>query len=147
MKILVINGPNLNMIGTREPSIYGSTSLEEIEAAVRQKALVAGVEVDFFQSNHEGELIDMIQKAPSMGVDAFIINPGGYTHTSVALRDTLLAVDIPFIDVHLSRVSARERFRQTNYFSDIAAGTISGFGPLGYDLAVEAVRGLYGKKA
>lgn len=147
MKILVINGPNLNMLGKREPSIYGSTSLEEIEASVRRKASSIGVEVDFFQSNHEGDLIDKIQQAASMDVTAIIFNPGGYTHTSVALRDAMLAVNLPFIEVHLSRISAREKFRQTNYFSDIAAGTISGFGPLGYDLAVDAVWGLYGKKA
>ena len=147
MKILVINGPNLNMLGTREPSTYGSTSLEEIEASIRRKASGLGMEVVFFQSNHEGELIDRIQQAVSENVTAIILNPGGYTHTSVALRDALLAVNLPFIEVHLSRISAREEFRQTNYFSDIAAGTISGFGPLGYDLAVDAVWGLYGKKA
>lgn len=147
MKILVINGPNLNLLGRREPSVYGATSLEEIESALRRKALSIGVEVDFFQSNHEGELIDRIQKAPSMGFGAFIINPGGYTHTSVALRDALLAVNLPFVEVHLSKAASREPFRQVNYFSDIAAGTISGMGPLGYEIALEAVWGLHGKKA
>lgn len=146
MKILVINGPNLNMLGKREPSTYGSTSLEEIEASIRRKASGLGMEVDFYQSNHEGELIDRIQQTVSENVTAIILNPGGYTHTSVALRDALLAVNLPFIEVHLSRISAREEFRQTNYFSDIAAGTISGFGPLGYDLAMDAAWGLYGKK-
>lgn len=147
MKILVINGPNLNMLGTRETSIYGSIDLAEIESTLRRRAFTLGVEVEFFQSNHEGALIDMIQKAPTKGVGAIIMNPGGYTHTSVALRDAILAVAIPFIEVHLSKVSAREEFRQTNFFSDIAAGTISGFGPLGYELALEAAWGLYGKKA
>jgi len=147
MKILVINGPNMNMLGRRETSIYGTTSLEGIEKLTRLKALTIGAEIDFFQSNHEGELIDRIHTAQSLGIDAFIINPGGLTHTSVSLRDALLAVGIPFIEVHLTKVSSREIFRQVNYFSDIAAGSISGFGPLGYELAVEAVWNLYGKKA
>jgi 3-dehydroquinate dehydratase-2 len=147
MKIMVINGPNLNLLGSRETSIYGTTSLDDIESIVRRKAFTIGAEVDFYQSNHEGDLIDTIHKAPSLGITAFIINPGGYTHTSIALRDALLAVGLPFVEVHLSKVSAREPFRQINYFSDVAAGTISGFGPLGYELAVEAAWGLYGKKA
>ena len=103
--------------------------------------------MEFFQSNHEGELIEKVQAASRQEIDVIIINPGGYTHTSVALRDALLAVGIPFIEVHLSRVAAREGFRQVNYFSDIASGTISGLGPLGYELALEAARTLYGKKA
>jgi 3-dehydroquinate dehydratase-2 len=147
MKIMVINGPNLNMLGRRETSIYGITTLDDIEGLIRRKAFTIGVEVDFFQSNHEGDLIDKIQKSPASGIHAFILNPGGYTHTSVALRDALLAVSLPFIEVHLSKVEAREHFRQINYFSDIAAGSISGLGPLGYELAVEAIWGLYGKKA
>lgn len=147
MKIMVINGPNLNMLGTREQSIYGTTTLDDIESLTRRRAFTIGAEVDFFQSNHEGAIIDKIQKAPASGINAFIINPGGYTHTSVALRDALLAVGLPFIEVHLSQVAARDEFRQINYFSDIASGTISGLGPLGYELAVEALWGLYGKKA
>jgi 3-dehydroquinate dehydratase-2 len=147
MKILLMNGPNLNLLGTRETSIYGETSLDGIEARVRNKALAVGCEVEFFQSNHEGELIEKVQAASKQGIDVIIINPGGYTHTSVALRDALLAVGIPFIEVHLSRVAAREGFRQVNYFSDIACGTISGLGPLGYELALEAARTLHGKKA
>jgi 3-dehydroquinate dehydratase-2 len=147
MKIMVINGPNLNLLGTREKSIYGALTLVEIESLIRRKALAAGIEVDFHQSNSEGDLIDTIQKAPSTGITAFIINPGAYTHTSIAMRDALLAVNLPFVEVHLSRASSREPFRQVNYFSDIAAGTISGFGALGYELAVEALWGLYGKKA
>ncbi|HQI80618.1 MAG TPA: type II 3-dehydroquinate dehydratase [Deltaproteobacteria bacterium] len=147
MKILLLNGPNLNLLGTRETTIYGATSLGDIEARVRNKALAVGCEVEFFQSNHEGELIEKVQAASRQEIDVIIINPGGYTHTSVALRDALLAVGIPFIEVHLSRVAAREGFRQVNYFSDIASGTISGLGPLGYELALEAARTLYGKKA
>jgi 3-dehydroquinate dehydratase II len=147
MKIMVINGANLNMLGLRETSIYGTATLDDIESLIRRKAFTIGIEVDFFQSNHEGELIDKIQKAPASGIHAFILNPGGYTHTSVALRDALLAVNLPFIEVHLSKVASREQFRQINYFSDIAAGSITGFGPLGYELAVEALWGLYGKKA
>jgi 3-dehydroquinate dehydratase-2 len=147
MKIMVINGPNLNMLGSRETSIYGTTTLDDLEGLIRRKAFTIGIEVDFFQSNHEGGLIDKIQKAPTLGISAFILNPGGYTHTSVALRDALLAVGLPFIEVHLSKIAARDQFRQINYFTDIAAGSISGFGPLGYELAVEAIWGLYGKKA
>jgi 3-dehydroquinate dehydratase II len=147
MKIMVINGANLNMLGLRETSIYGTTTLDDIESLIRRKAFTIGIEVDFFQSNHEGDLIDKIQKAPAAGIQAFILNPGGYTHTSVALRDALLSVNLPFIEVHLSKVASREQFRQINYFSDIAAGSITGFGPLGYELAVEALWGLYGKKA
>jgi len=147
MKIMVINGPNLNLLGLRETSIYGTTTLDDIESLVRRKALAVGVEVEFFQSNHEGELIEKVQKATASGIHALIVNPGGYTHTSIALRDALLAVGLPFIEVHLSKVAAREQFRQVNFFSDVASGSISGFGPLGYELAVEAIWGLYGKKA
>ncbi len=147
MKILVVNGPNLNMLGQRETSIYGTTTLGDIESLVRRKALAVGIEVEFLQSNHEGELIDKVQKAPASGINAFIVNPGGFTHTSIALRDAFLAAGLPFIEVHLSKLAAREGFRQTNYFSDIASGSITGLGPLGYELAVEAIWGLYGKKA
>jgi 3-dehydroquinate dehydratase II len=147
MKIMVINGPNLNMLGLREPSVYGTTTLDDLEGLIRRKAFTIGVEVEFFQSNHEGELIDKIQKSPAAGIHAFILNPGAYTHTSVALRDALLSVGLPFIEVHLSKVASREQFRQINYFSDIAAGCISGFGILGYELAVEGIWELYGKKA
>jgi len=147
MKIMVLNGPNLNMLGRREKSIYGTETLSEIEKRISTKAESMGVNVVFFQSNHEGELIDKIHAAPDLGIAGIIINPGGFTHTSVALRDALLSVDIPFIEVHLSNVAAREEFRQIDFFSDIAAGTISGLGPLGYLLAVEALKELYGKKA
>jgi 3-dehydroquinate dehydratase-2 len=147
MKIMVLNGPNLNVLGRREKSIYGTATLQDIENLVMSRALSLGMEVVFFQSNHEGELIEKIHAALKEGITGIIINPGGYTHTSVALRDALLSVNIPFIEVHLSNVAAREPFRQTNFFSDIAAGTISGLGPLGYVLGVDALRELHGKKA
>lgn len=147
MKIMVLNGPNLNVLGRREKSIYGTATLQDIENLVMSRALSLGMEVVFFQSNHEGELIEKIHAALKEGITGIIINPGGFTHTSVALRDALLSVNIPFIEVHLSNVAAREPFRQTNFFSDIAAGTISGLGPLGYVLGVEALRELHGKKA
>lgn len=139
MKILVINGPNLNLLGRRESSIYGETTLAGIEAMLRERAATLGAEVAFFQSNDEGALIDRIQAAPAEGIEGLIINPGGYTHTSVALRDALLAVAIPFVEVHISNVARREAFRQTSYFSDIALGTISGLGPCGYVLALEGL--------
>ena len=147
MKIMVINGPNLNLLGLREKSIYGTATLQDIEDLVMRKASSIGAEVVFFQSNHEGELIDKIQSALKDGISGIIINPGGYTHTSVALRDALLSVSIPFIEVHLSNVAAREPFRQVNFFSDVASGTISGLGPMGYVLGVEALKELHGKKA
>jgi 3-dehydroquinate dehydratase-2 len=140
MRILVINGPNLNMLGQREASIYGDISLESIEQMVKDKAGQIGVEVEFFQSNSEGDLIDRIHAAFTAKFDGIIINPGGYTHTSVALRDALLAVSIPFIEVHISNVAKREFFRHTSYFSDIALGTITGLGPHGYVLALEGLR-------
>jgi 3-dehydroquinate dehydratase-2 len=145
MKVMIINGPNLNMLGMREKSIYGSTTLKGIEDQVKQRAGELDVETEFFQSNHEGEIIDKIQAAPGIGTNGIIMNPGGYTHTSVAIRDALLSVQIPFIEVHLSNLSARESFRQKSMFSDIAAGTISGLGPLGYVLALEALKELYEK--
>lgn len=145
MKVLIINGPNLNMLGSRETSIYGSMTLAGIEDLVRQKARELGSEIDFFQSNHEGAIIDKIQSIPDLGISWIIINPAGYTHTSVAIRDALLSVKVPFIEVHISNISARESFRQTSMFSDIAAGTISGLGPFGYVLALEAIKELHEK--
>ena len=126
MRILVINGPNLNLLGQREASIYGEVSLQSIERMVKDKAAQLGVDVEFFQSNSEGDLIDRIHKGYAQKAQGIIINPGGYTHTSVALRDALLAVSIPFIEVHISNVAKREPFRHTSYFSDIALGTITG---------------------
>ncbi len=146
MKVMIINGPNLNMLGIREKSIYGSTTLKQIEDMVSQKATEIGVETSFFQSNHEGEIIEKVQSALDRGIDGIIMNPGGYTHTSVAIRDAMLSVKIPFIEVHISNLSARESFRQTSMFSDIAAGTISGLGPLGYVLALEAMKEHYENK-
>jgi 3-dehydroquinate dehydratase-2 len=136
--ILVLHGPNLNLLGSREPEIYGHTTLAGIHAAMSARARAAGVQLESFQSNHEGELIDRVQSARDQGVRFIIINPAAYTHTSVALRDALAAVAIPFIEVHLSNVHAREPFRKHSYFSDIAVGLISGLGAQGYELALEA---------
>lgn len=136
--ILVLHGPNLNLLGSREPEIYGRTTLATIHSAMSARAKVAGIQLESFQSNHEGELIDRVQSARDQGVRFIIINPAGYTHTSIALRDALAAVAIPFIEVHLSNVHAREAFRKHSYFSDIAVGLISGLGAQGYELALEA---------
>ena len=136
--ILVLHGPNLNLLGQREPEIYGRTTLADIHTAMENRARAAGVRLESFQSNHEGELIDRVQSAREQQVGFIIINPGGYTHTSVALRDAFAAVAIPFIEVHLSNVHAREPFRKHSYFSDIAVGVIAGLGAQGYELALEA---------
>ena len=137
MRILVLHGPNLNLLGTREPEIYGQVGLAEIHLAMEARARAAGVQLESFQSNHEGELIDRVQSARTEGIEFIIINPAGYTHTSVALRDALAAVAIPFIEVHLSNIHARETFRRHSHFSDIATGVICGLGAQGYELAVE----------
>lgn len=136
--VLVLHGPNLNLLGTREPEVYGRTTLADIHSAMETRARLAGVRLESFQSNHEGELIDRVQSARDHGVEFIIINPGGYSHTSIALRDALAAVSIPFIEVHLSNIFARESFRQHSYFSDLAVGVISGLGAQGYELALEA---------
>lgn len=136
-KLLLLNGPNLNLLGTREPATYGATTLAEIEAAAQGQAKAAGAELSFFQSNHEGALIDRIHAARNEQVDAIIINPGGLTHTSVALRDALAAVAIPFIEVHLSNVHQREAFRHHSFLSAIARGVICGLGTEGYRLAID----------
>jgi len=138
--ILVIQGPNLNLLGTREPGIYGSKTLPEIHAELNLIAQAAGIDLQTYQSNHEGELIDCIQKAKADGVDFILINPGGFTHTSVALRDALAGVAIPFIEVHLSNIHQREAFRKHSYLSDLATGVICGLGPLGYELALKAAQ-------
>jgi 3-dehydroquinate dehydratase-2 len=135
--ILLINGPNLNLLGTREPGTYGTTTLPEIEQKMAQRAKDLGHEFQAFQSNSEAELVDHIQKA-NHACTFIIFNPGAFTHTSVALRDAILAVAIPFIEIHISNVHAREEFRQRSYFSDIAVGTIIGLGPQGYELALLA---------
>jgi 3-dehydroquinate dehydratase-2 len=137
-RILVLHGPNLNLLGRREPEIYGHTTLADIHAAMEARGRAAGVQIESYQSNGEGELIDRVQAATAEGIEFIIINPGGYTHTSVALRDALAGVAIPFVEVHLSNIHARESFRRHSYFSDIAVGVICGLGAQGYELALEA---------
>lgn len=136
--ILVLHGPNLNLLGLREPGIYGATTLDDINRHLTQIAQNAGHHLQTLQSNAEYELIDRIHDARKEGVDFIIINPAAFTHTSVALRDALLGVDIPFIEVHLSNVHRREAFRQHSYFSDVAQGVICGFGATSYELALQA---------
>ena len=137
-KFLILNGPNLNLLGSREPGHYGSDRLDTINKNLEDRVQETGGEMLTFQSNAEHELMDNIHAAPHEGIDFIIFNPAGFTHTSVALRDALLAVRIPFIEVHLSNVHAREDFRKHSYFSDIAVGVISGLGPIGYELALRA---------
>ncbi len=139
MNILLLNGPNLNMLGVREPEIYGAETLEQIEAKCQQKALDSGISLDCRQSNHEGVLVDWVQEARGK-YHGIIINPGGFTHSSVALRDALAAVDIPVIEVHLSNIYQREAFRHHSYISGIARGGIFGLGSQGYLLAIEALK-------
>jgi len=136
--ILVLHGPNLNLLGTREPGIYGSTTLADINLALEGAARERGHPLLHMQSNAEYELIERVQEAPREGVNFILINPAAFTHTSVALRDALSAVDIPFIEIHLSNVHAREEFRQTSYFSDLAQGVICGLGAQGYELGLLA---------
>lgn len=138
LRILVIHGPNLNLLGTREPEIYGATSLGEIDAFLAGIAKEADCELDAFQSNHEGLLIDRIQEARN-NADGILINPAGLTHSSVSLRDALLSAELPVVEVHLSNVFARESFRQHSYVSGVAVGVISGFGPHSYRLGLEAL--------
>jgi 3-dehydroquinate dehydratase-2 len=137
-QILLLNGPNLNLLGKREPHLYGPDTLAAIEKHLKGIAQAAGHELDAYQSNHEGELIDRIQKAAADGTALMIFNPGGYTHTSIALRDALLAVALPFYEVHISNPYRREHFRRHSYFTDIAVGCVSGCGALGYELALTA---------
>ena len=136
--LLLLNGPNLNLLGTREPGIYGAVTLEQIAARLGQLAAEAGHNLSAFQSNAEAELLTRIHEAPTTHVAFIIFNPAAFTHTSIALRDALLAVGIPFIELHLSNVAAREPFRRSSYFSDIAVGTIAGFGVVSYELALIA---------
>ena len=137
--ILLLHGANLNLLGTREPTIYGATTLAQINQQLANKAQQHGHSLDYFQSNHEGQLIDRIQAAAQDGTGYIIINPAAFTHTSVAMRDAILAVNIPFIEVHLSNVHARESFRHHSYFSDVATGVICGLGAQGYDFALQYV--------
>ena len=138
-RILLVNGPNLNLLGTREPEIYGADTLADIEARAAAVARECGHELTAFQSNAEHELIGRIHQAGRESTDFLILNPGAFTHTSVALRDAIAAVRLPFLEVHLSNVHAREAFRRQSYFSDIAVGSIVGLGAYGYELAVRAV--------
>lgn len=137
-KILVLNGPNLNMLGTREPEIYGYDTLDDIAERMEDSAARAKVEIDFRQSNHEGHLIDWLHEAHIEGMHAVILNPGGLTHTSVALLDAIKSIDVPVIEVHLSNPHTREEFRHKSYVGMGARGTIAGFGPMSYMLALEA---------
>ena len=136
-KILVVHGPNLNMLGKREPAVYGSESLDAINSRIKEEADRLGLALECFQSNTEGEIVDRIQKALG-DVSLIIINPAAYTHTSVAIRDALLAVDLPVIEVHLSNIHKREEFRKKSFVADIALGQITGFGSYGYILAIKA---------
>lgn len=138
MRILVLNGPNLNLLGQREPEQYGSISLTQINERMLALSSELGDDLTFFQSNHEGDLIDAVHDALENKIDFIIINPAAFTHTSIAIRDALLGVDIPFIEVRLSNVYQREPFRHHSYFSDIAVGVISGFGAHGYEMALIA---------
>lgn len=138
MHILVLHGPNLNLLGSREPGLYGSQTLEEINKELEKQAVAAGNRLSSMQSNSETDLINRVQAATADGVDVILFNPAAFTHTSVALRDALLAVAVPFYEVHLTNPHSREEFRRTSYFSDIARGVICGFGPTGYRYALEA---------
>ena len=135
---LLVNGPNLNLLGSREPDVYGATRLVDIEKRCIEVATSLGHELVCFQSNAEHELIDRVQQAAADAVDFIVLNPGGFTHTSIALRDAFLAVQIPFIEIHLSNTFAREEFRHSSYFSDIANSCLFGFGAFGYELALQA---------
>lgn len=138
LKILVLNGPNLNLLGKREPEHYGTTTLEDILDRLGEQAGTVGAQIKSFQSNAEHELVERVQAAGNENIDFTIINPAALTHTSVGLRDALKAVGIPFIELHLSNIHAREEFRKHSYFSDIAVGVITGLGPIGYELALTA---------
>ena len=144
-KVLVLNGPNLNLLGTREPDVYGDETLDDIEANCRARATTLGLDIDFRQTNTEGQLVDWVQQARGQ-FDVLIVNAGAYTHTSVALLDALKAVDLPVIEVHLSNIHQREEFRHHSYVSKAALGMICGFGSFGYDLSLEAAARILTKK-
>ena len=138
MKLLLINGPNLNLLGQREPEIYGMTSLESLEKSLKENARKDGIQLDCFQSNSEGAIVDRIHQAFNH-VDGILINAGAYTHTSIAIRDALLGVEIPYVELHLSNTNAREGFRRNSYISDKAIGLVSGFGLMSYQLAMQGL--------
>jgi 3-dehydroquinate dehydratase-2 len=140
-KILLINGPNLNLLGTREPELYGATTLTDIETQLQTEAEALGHTLEAIQSNAEADLVNRVHTAAGQ-VDFILINPGAFTHSSIALRDALLGVAIPFIEIHISNIHAREEFRRQSYFSDVAAGVIAGLGPQGYSLALQAAHNL-----
>lgn len=140
-KILLINGPNLNLLGTREPELYGATTLTDIETQLQTEAEALGHTLEAIQSNAEADLVDRVHTAAGQ-IDFILINPGAFTHSSIALRDALLGVAIPFIEIHISNIHAREEFRRQSYFSDVAAGVIAGLGPQGYSLALQAAHKL-----
>lgn len=137
-RLLVLNGPNLNLLGTREPAVYGTTTLEDIRIRLTERALSAGHQLDWLQSNAEHELVERVHRSKQENIDFILLNPAAFTHTSVALRDALTGVAIPFIELHLSNVHAREPFRSHSYFSDVARGVIAGFGADSYVLALDA---------
>jgi 3-dehydroquinate dehydratase-2 len=143
--IWLLHGPNLNMLGQREPEVYGAQTLESINAQLVSLADSLGLRLEHFQSNHEGELVDRIQLALSQKVQGFVINPAGFTHTSVSLRDALAAVALPFVEVHLSNIHRREPFRSHSYFSDKADAVVCGMGPLGYEAAIRFLHGHFSK--
>ncbi|GAB3297200.1 type II 3-dehydroquinate dehydratase [Pseudidiomarina andamanensis] len=145
-RVLLLNGPNLNLLGSREPEIYGSDTLDKIEHRLREHAESMGITLDCRQSNAEHQLIDWVHEARTSHVDYIIINPGAYTHTSIALRDALAGVAIPFTEIHLSNIHAREEFRQHSFLADIAVGVICGFGAQGYDFALQAAKHFLSKQ-
>lgn len=140
VKVLVLHGPNLNLLGKREPELYGSQSLAEINEQIQKFAVQIGMEVEIHQSNYEGELVDLIHGAQAKGIEAILINPAAYTHTSIAIRDALAAVGIPAVEVHLSNIYRREDFRKVSYIAEVITGQISGFGPAGYLLGLSAIK-------
>lgn len=146
MKVLVINGPNINMLGVRETAVYGRLVWSQIDDKLRRLAAEMGIDIDIMQSNHEGALVDAIQEAPGKGYQGILINPAAYGHTSIALRDALLAVNLPFVEVHISNTFAREEFRHKTYLSDIAKGVIVGFGADSYLLGLRGLKDILSHK-